>query len=448
MVMPKTVKVKQSSGCQHKFHFMKLAILFRITIKSIKVHLFQTILLSGILLTSCDTIQEIFNKEEEIVLYPATVIGPKDGSEGVCLTQTIIVGKFDESVKAVCASYITVGDDYKSGPGFMDYLVVTQDTSDEATYTKITEYSDYPYPPEPPYTFEIVKKSRAYFYIKNLKPSTKYYWKIVHNAGDMLLDVTPFRSFTTIAKSDLSSSIEFARVDGGTFCFGDIACNISKNVEVELSSFNLGKYEITNAQYASFLNQIGSTPISASYYYDVFETWASIQYNFDSGRFEPKSGFHKCPANTVMWEGALAFSNYVGGRLPTMAEWEFAAKGGNLTHNYLYSGSNTPDSVAWTSSNAGWFRDVGTKKPNELGIYDMTGNVEEWCSDWYASFKEAYPVGKHVNPTGPATGTQKILKGGSALYLPYYNIVSDHLFTGSGYGQQAWKVTGFRVAKD
>lgn len=409
----------------------------------------STLLFSIILqLSSCDKLEDLFNKDEEVVLFPTTVIGPKDGSEGVGLTTAIIVGKFDETVNAVCASYITVGDDYKSGPGFMDYLVITEDTLNLSSYVKMNEYSEYPYPPEPPYTFDIVKKSRAYFMLTDLKPSTKYYWKIIHNAGDFLLDVTPFRSFTTVALTDIASTVEFASVEGGTFCFGDISCIASKKVEVELSSYLMGKFEITNGQFVDFLNQTGCDPISGSSYYDAFSSWAAIKFNFETGRFEYRSGTKNNPANTVSWDGALAFSNYVGGRLPTMAEWEFAARGGTLTHNYLYSGSNDPEEVAWTSNNTGEFRDVGTKKPNELGIHDMSGNVEEWCSDWYAPFNEVYQAGKYVNPTGPATGTQKILKGGSVYSLPIYYIGAYQLFPGSGMGQPFWKATGFRVAKN
>lgn len=413
--------------------------------------IFYPILFSTMLvLSSCDKLEDLFNKDEEVVLFPTTVIGPKDGTEGVGLTTTVIIGKFDESAGggAVIASYITVGDDYKSGPGFLDYLVITQDTLNQSSYVKITEYTQYPYPPEPPYDWDIVKKSRAYFIIRDLKPSTKYYWKIIHDAGDFLLDVTPFRTFTTVALTDIASSVEFAEVEGGTFCFGDYICRASNNVEVELSSYSIGKYEITNDQFVAFLNQTGCDPISGNGFYDAFSSWSAIKFNFETGRFEYRYMAQNHPANTISWQGALAFSKYVGGRLPTKAEWEFAAKGGNLTHNYLYSGSNDPDEIAWSSANTGMFKDVGTKKPNELGIYDMTGNAEEWCSDWDAPFHEIYPPGKYLNPTGPATGTQKTLRGGSIYSMPIHNVASYPLYPGPGGGQQFWRATGFRVVRD
>lgn len=123
------------------------------------------------------------------------------------------------------------------------------------------------------------------------------------------------------------------------------------------------------------------------------------------------------PAGNLSWEDAVAFIeklNEVTGesfRLPTEAEWEFAACGGNKSESNSFSGSNDWNEVAWCGMNTAKFHSVGMKRPNELGIYDMSGNAPEWCSDWYAP----YSGGDQTDPTGPETGTEKVYRGGDFL---------------------------------
>jgi formylglycine-generating enzyme required for sulfatase activity len=122
------------------------------------------------------------------------------------------------------------------------------------------------------------------------------------------------------------------------------------------------------------------------------------------------------PVTGISWHDVKGFINTLNEktgkqyRLPTEAEWEFAARGGILSKGFKYSGSNNIDDVAWYLENSGLYtHPAGTKQPNELGIYDMTGNVWEWCQDWYDSYSEE----SQTTPTGPDNGYLKVMRGGS-----------------------------------
>lgn len=130
------------------------------------------------------------------------------------------------------------------------------------------------------------------------------------------------------------------------------------------------------------------------------------------------SGFKgsNLPVERVSWEDCQAFItklNQLTGktfRLPTEAEWEYAARGGAKSRGYKYSGSNNIDDVAWYDDNSDdETHPVKTKAPNELGLYDMSGNVFEWCNDWYGDYSRS----AQTNPTGPNTGSFRVYRGGS-----------------------------------
>ena len=179
-------------------------------------------------------------------------------------------------------------------------------------------------------------------------------------------------------------------VEGGTFRMGSDdseAYGDEKPVHnVTLSSYCIGKYEVTQELWEAVM---GSNPSS-----------------FKGSRR---------PVEKVSWEDCQEFirklNNLTGKnfKLPTEAQWEFAARGGKKSRGYKYSGSNTIGDVAWYTDNSGSkTHDVGTKAPNELGLYDMTGNVYEWCSDWYGS----YGSSSQTNPTGPSSGSSRVHRGG------------------------------------
>lgn len=207
-------------------------------------------------------------------------------------------------------------------------------------------------------------------------------------------------------------------VNGGTFQMGS-SVGIGSGDEhpqhsVTLSSFRISKYEITNQQYANFMNDIGADS-NGSYngteYLEMDDSYCRIDYI--GGQFVPKNGKERHPVMVVSWFGAKAYAEHYEGRLPTEAEWEFAARGGNSSHGYTYSGSNNIDEVAWYENNSAIeTHSVGTKNANELGVYDMTGNVWEWCNDWYDYSYYSSSSTPTNNPTGPLSGTFNIDRGG------------------------------------
>jgi formylglycine-generating enzyme required for sulfatase activity len=126
--------------------------------------------------------------------------------------------------------------------------------------------------------------------------------------------------------------------------------------------------------------------------------------------------------------------------LPTEAEWEFAARGGTRSQGYKYAGSNSLASVAWYDGNSGYkTHSVGQKQPNELGLYDMSGNVWEWCNDWHGDYDNS----PSTNPKGPSSGAYRVLRGGSFRGSATGCRVACRLYSGPSFRFNNY---GFRVA--
>jgi len=415
-----------------------------------KSYFLLALLLLLIITTACEPFAG--NDEEKIVLHPTTVIGPVDGAEEVCLLPAFVIGDYNASVNTVTTSYVTIGD-YTSGPSFTDYIVLTQDTLDEGQFIILNgdNYSEYPYPPQQPYNETINKTAKAYFYPDEmLKPSTVYYWKVVHNNGDFLLDVIHYRKFKTVPVYHQEEAIEFVDVQGGSFCMGTQQCSATEriNTRVMVNSYEIGKYETTNQQFCKFLNnQCGF--FGAYNLIDNYSSLCKIKFDFNYGCWKPYPGMEEYPVDAVQWDGALLFCQTYGGRLPTEAEWEYAAKGGQKSQGSLYSGSNTPDEVAWF--NSGEPQKVGTKKSNELGIFDMSGNVSEWCSDWFyqePNTSSGFKWGSFENPTGPETGTYKVYRGGFAKNGLSPVFVRHYIIPAINFEDYTYINVGFRIARD
>ncbi|HKL38103.1 MAG TPA: formylglycine-generating enzyme family protein [Bacteroidales bacterium] len=253
--------------------------------------------------------------------------------------------------------------------------------------------------------------------LEGLSKATVYHLRPYLFQGETVLYGEELIFTTDAFMNGIQVSLRY--VEGGTFTMG---CTLEPDVcyfdempahEVEVGSFQMSTFEITSGQFCAFINARGLNPdgtYEGQLYIDINDADCPIRYA--GRRFVPKPGMAEHPASEVSWHGAQAFSEWIGGTLPTEAEWEYAAKGGQESRNFKYSGSNNLEEVAWYQDNASEkSQPVGKKKPNELGLYDMSGNVWEWCYDWYAF--EYYQVSPSETPSGPESGDSRVIRGGA-----------------------------------
>jgi len=209
-----------------------------------------------------------------------------------------------------------------------------------------------------------------------------------------------------------SNKIEKISIQGGEFLMGDKHNDGDQPMhKVFVSNFEMAKTETTNAQFVEFLNEnkIDSTAI----YNSKNMIYIGGQYSkvrFQNGKWAAIDGFELFPLVNVTWWGANEYCKWVGGRLPTEAEWEYAAKGGKKSQGFEYAGDNDVDKVAWFCNNSiDRPHQVAQLQPNELGLYDMSGNLGEWCADYQTEYQSDYAI----NPVGPTNGSFRIFRGGS-----------------------------------
>lgn len=189
---------------------------------------------------------------------------------------------------------------------------------------------------------------------------------------------------------------DMQRVEGGVFVMGGTREQHRERISTDLPTHTVA----LDAYY------IASTEVTQALWKAVMPEWEFFEELY----------LPNFPISYISWNDCQEFVRRLDSitgmpfRLPTEAEWEFAARGGNRSKGFRFAGGNIVENVSWGLSNAGFrTHEVGKKQPNEVGLYDMTGNASEWCSDWYAP----YHFGTVPNPQGPTTGKEKIIRGSS-----------------------------------
>lgn len=228
--------------------------------------------------------------------------------------------------------------------------------------------------------------------------------------------------------------LSFTEIFSGTYEMGYGFFTNDRPVRtVTLDQFYISRYETTIAQFIEFMNEAGVSIEGIIDEKSVFgATNGNSNITHDGSNFVflpsdtiPSSSY---PVYGITWYGAASYCKWfsikygVSASLPTEAEWEYAARGGSIsTQNYYYSGSNSVSLVGWVQGNSsGTIHPIGMKMPNDLILYDMTGNVTEWCLDWYDDTELYFYNSPQLNPQGPGpdTGTWKVIRGGG-IYSDY-----------------------------
>lgn len=266
-------------------------------------------------------------------------------------------------------------------------------------------------------------------------------------------------------------NIEMVAVEGGEFIMGGSPYSRKQHFKALLNDFWISKYEVTHRQFLSFLNSIEPNYYRQSFKHIVIDMKdkecrierLSEGYQYIGDRFDESID---TPVIEVSWLGAVVFANWLsllhgldpvyelqpkkvtfhrdrnGYRLPTEAEWEYAAKGGKYDDQSMYAGGDYLDKYGWYILNSGLkLHKIGQKSPNKLGLYDMSGNAAEWCWDIY----DAYPLSYTDNPLGADEGLYRVVRGGSAKSSAALCSVSERARSAELLGIS---FVGFRLARN
>lgn len=271
-----------------------------------------------------------------------------------------------------------------------------------------------------------------------------------------------------ISMVDLVNDQNFIFVQGGTFSMGCDTLEYSEKHVVTLDNFYMGKFEVTIGEFRKFINETHyKTDIEKLENDNICKTilinghhtkFDDLNWEYDEIGIKRPPNSDNFPIVYVSWYDASAYCNWLSSktekkyRLPTEAEWEYAAKGGMYRENFMYSGGNDLLSLGWFEQNSNnEINRVGLKKPNILGIYDMSGNVAEWCLDWSDPYY--YLQSPQINPMGPEKEKiihgenykilgRKVIRGGQWNYISDLCLVSYRSYCNPEYPTNT---KGFRV---
>jgi serine/threonine protein kinase len=286
---------------------------------------------------------------------------------------------FDTVIKK--ATEKEVANRYASAAAFLSALQSRQEHSEKTVVSTVEEKT------------VITNQEKTVF----VDPSAAQMEIQVHHSEQLFVGSTPIAENISVSQPTTyinEFDMEFILVEAGTFLMG--ASN--SDVDAVRDEFPVHKVTISQNFY------IGKFPVTQA-------QWVKIMGNNPSF-FKNRPN---CPVESVSWNNCELFIKELNGRtgktyrLPTEAEWEFAARGGNKSKGFKYAGGNAPQPLSWNNYNsANKTQPIGQKQANELGLHDMSGNVWEWCTDWYGR----YDSRSKTNPGGPSSGTNRVFRGG------------------------------------
>jgi len=241
--------------------------------------------------------------------------------------------------------------------------------------------------------------------------------------------------------------LEMIFIEGGTFLMGK-----NQDHEVTVPNFHLGKYPITNEQFVPFLNEVGNQEEAGREWVDLEGSYQNTRcgiHKNETNQYECIKGLEKYPMIYVNWLGAKAYCEWLSQKtgkkyqLPSESCWEYAARSGRHKSSYQYSGGNHLKEVGWYDKNSHGTMPVCLKLANQLGLYDMSGNVWEWCLDhWHENYEGAPRDGSAWLES--KNNSHRVLRGGSWYFNDLYCRVSSRL---RDYRIDRYYDVGFRVSR-